>query len=200
MAFAQFLAHPDVVEDLTLRSRVGFLALHGGLEPGTSELAEAAAERAGASCYSVHQPNELKHHVPSVEADPDDAPRLAAFLTHVRVVVSVHGYWSRREELGHAVLVGGGTRSLVIDLAARLRCALPDVTVVDDPDAIPSDLRGLDPRNPVNRATGGGVQLELPPRVRVIGRVSQRPEAAPYVAQTETLVETLASFARAIDS
>ncbi|HEX5586801.1 MAG TPA: poly-gamma-glutamate hydrolase family protein, partial [Acidimicrobiia bacterium] len=70
MAFAQFLAHPDVVEDLTLRSQVGFLALHGGLEPGTSELAGAAAARGGASCYSVHQPNDLKHHVPSVEADP----------------------------------------------------------------------------------------------------------------------------------
>jgi phage replication-related protein YjqB (UPF0714/DUF867 family) len=196
VAFAHFLAHPDVVEHLTLRSRVGFLALHGGLEPGTGELADAAAERAGASCYAVHQPNDLKHHVPSVEADPDDAPQLAAFLAHVRIVVSVHGYWSRREELGHAILVGGGCRSLVVNVASRLRCALPDVTVVDDPDAIPPDLRGLDPRNPVNHAALGGVQLELPPRVRVIGRVAERPEAAPYVAGTQTLIDALATFAR----
>lgn len=188
-----------MVEALTLQSRVGFLALHGGLEPGTRELARAAAERAGASCYSVHQPYDLKHHVPSVEADPGASPRLAAFLSHVQVVVSVHGYWSRREELGHAILVGGGCRSLVVDLAARLRSALPDVTVVDDPDAIPPDLRGLDPRNPVNLAAHGGVQLELPPRVRVIGRVAHRPEAARYIAPTQTLVDTLSTFAREVD-
>jgi phage replication-related protein YjqB (UPF0714/DUF867 family) len=30
-------------------------------------------------------------------------------------------------------------------------------------------LRGLHPENPVNRARAGGVQLELPPRVRNLG-------------------------------
>ena len=39
-------------------------------------------------------------------------------------------------------------------------------TVVDDLEAIPRELRGVHPRNPVNRPSGGGVQLELPPRVR----------------------------------
>ncbi|MFI5047394.1 MAG: poly-gamma-glutamate hydrolase family protein [Acidimicrobiia bacterium] len=201
MAFAQLLAHPDVVEELTLRPHgVGFLALHGGLEPGTGELAVAAAASADASCYVVHQPHDLHRHVPSVAADPTAAPRLAAFLDHVRVVVSVHGYWSRREELGHAVLVGGARRDLVSLVAARVRMALPDVTVVDDPASIPLDLRGLDPRNPVNRASGGGVQLELPPRLRVIGRVSERPDAAPYRTQTRCLVETLAAVAAELES
>ena len=196
VAFAELLAHPAVVEALELRSPVGFLALHGGLEPGTGELVDAAASRSGASSYVVQQPHDLKHHVPSVLADPADAPRLAAFLDHVDVVISVHGYWSRREELGHAILVGGAHRGLVDTMAGRLRQALPDVAVVDDPDAIPPDLRGLDPRNPVNLVPGGGVQLELPPRVRVIGRVAERPEARAYVARTEVLVEALASFAR----
>jgi len=195
VTFAQLLAHPDVVEELALRSAVGFLALHGGLEPGTGELADAAAQRAGASWYAVRQPHDLRCHVPSVEADPADAPRLAAFLEHVSVVVSVHGYWSRREELGHAILVGGGRRALVEALAARLRAVLPDVTVVDDPEAIPPDLRGLDPRNPVNRAAEGGVQLELPPGMRVIGRFASRPGAEPHRARTATLVDALAAFA-----
>jgi phage replication-related protein YjqB (UPF0714/DUF867 family) len=31
-------------------------------------------------------------------------------------------------------------------------------------------LRGLHPANPVNRVRNGGVQLELPPRVRGYGR------------------------------
>ena len=42
------------------------------------------------------------------------------------------------------------------------------------------------------------MQLELPPRVRVIGRVAQRPEAAPYRDGTEVLVDTLAAFAREV--
>src|SRR5262249_5814317 len=196
VAFAELLARPDVVEELTVRSHpVGFLALHGGLEPGTAEVARAAADRAGASCYAVLQPRDLRQHVPSVAADPAGAPRLAAFLAGVRMVVSVHGYWSRREELGHAILVGGARRDLVALASARLRAALPAVTVLDDPLDLPPDLRGLDPRNPVNRAVGGGVQLELPPRVRVMGRMADRPEAAPYRAQTSALVDVLAGFA-----
>jgi phage replication-related protein YjqB (UPF0714/DUF867 family) len=59
------------------------------------------------------------------------------------VVVSVHGYWSRREQLGHAILMGGVHRPLVAALSARLRRALPEVAVVDDPESIPPDLRGL---------------------------------------------------------
>ena len=47
MAFAELLAHPEVVEELELRSTVGFLALHGGLEPGTAEIARDAAARGG---------------------------------------------------------------------------------------------------------------------------------------------------------
>jgi phage replication-related protein YjqB (UPF0714/DUF867 family) len=34
---------------------------------------------------------------------------------------------------------------------------------------IPSHLRGLHPSNPVNLVASGGVQLELPPRVRRAG-------------------------------
>jgi len=48
-----------------------------------------------------------------------------------------------------------------------LRDALGDgFRVLDDLEAIPRELRGIHPRNPVNRTPEGGVQLELPPRVR----------------------------------
>jgi phage replication-related protein YjqB (UPF0714/DUF867 family) len=143
----------------------------------------------------VWQPDDLKQHVPSVLADPDGAPQLAAFLDHVEIVVSVHGYWSRRDQLGHAVLVGGGSRHLVTRMAQRLRRALPDSPVVDDSAAIPRELRGLDPRNPVNRSTRGGVQLELPPRLRVIGPMASRPEAAAHRGPTNALVGALAAYA-----
>ncbi len=50
-----------------------------------------------------------------------------------------------------------------------LRAGLDGYEVVDDLDEIPLALRGLHPENPVNRTRGGGVQLELPPRVRGLG-------------------------------
>ena len=52
----QLLATSGVDERFVARSRVGFCALHGGLEEGTAEIAGEAAERAGASFYAVVQP------------------------------------------------------------------------------------------------------------------------------------------------
>src|SRR5262249_30239850 len=142
VAFADLLAHPDVVEEQVLASPVGFLALHGGLEPATAEIARAAARRAGASWDVIVQPDDLQHHVPSHEHDPDEAPLLAGFLGHVDVVISVHGYWGH-DDLHAALLVGGADRDLAASLGARLRAALPDYRVIDELDAIPRRLRGV---------------------------------------------------------
>ncbi|MGH9049649.1 MAG: poly-gamma-glutamate hydrolase family protein [Acidimicrobiia bacterium] len=159
------MRHPGVAEDIELRSRFGFLALHGGsLERGTAEIARAAADAAGASFYTVRQPETLRWHVPSSRCDPGAAPALQDFLTHVDEVVSIHGYG--REHFWRALLVGGANRDLAGRAAAVLRNALPAYRIVDDLDDIPAPLRGLHANNPVNRTRGGGVQLELPPRVR----------------------------------
>lgn len=194
MVFADLLAHPEVVEELDLRSNVGFLALHGGLEPGTAELARTAAEHAGASYYTVSQPRDLRVHVPSVNADPADAPRLAAFLDHVHTIISLHGYY-RPLERPQAVLVGGANRSLVGALASALRPRLPAYRIVDDIEAIPSHMRGLDPRNPVNRAARGGVQLELPHHLRTVRPSSYDPESDLHREHTRVLLESVARFA-----
>jgi phage replication-related protein YjqB (UPF0714/DUF867 family) len=194
VAFAELLAHPEVVEELELRSTVGFLALHGGLEPGTAEIASDAAARAGSSCYTVNQPRELHLHVPSVDADPEEAPRLAAFLGHVRTVISVHGYY-RPLEAPQSVLVGGANRALVSALAAELRAVLPEYRIVDDVDAIPSHMRGLDPRNPVNLAERGGVQLELPHHLRLVRPSRYDTESALHEQHTAVLRATLVEFA-----
>jgi phage replication-related protein YjqB (UPF0714/DUF867 family) len=194
VSFAELLAHPEVLEDGALGSPVGFLALHGGLEPGTAEIARDAAGRSGASWYSVVQPERLKRHVPSHQIDTESSPRLEAFLAHVRVVVSIHGYWGR-DELHRAVLVGGADRALAAMLAATLRGALPAYRVVDELALIPRRLRGLDPRNPVNLAAGGGVQLELPHPVRAIGPYGHGTEGDVHRAHTRALVDALAVFA-----
>jgi len=193
VVFADLLAHPDVVEEQVLASPVGFLALHGGLEPGTAEIAVAAARRAGASWYVIVQPDELKQHVPSHEHDPADAPLLAAFLSHVHVVISVHGYWGH-DDLHAALLGGGRDRDLAASLGTRLRVALPEYRVVDDLDAIPRRLRGIDPRNPVNRAERG-VQVELPHPVRAIGPYGRGERGERHRAHAEALVDALAAFA-----
>ncbi len=194
--FAELLAHDGVEEDLVLRSRFGFMAFHGGnLEEGTDGIAAAAAAGAGASLYAVRQPPDLRWHIPSVEVTPDDSPSLAAFLAHVDVAVAVHGYG--RQGMWTTLLLGGTNRTLAAHLAGHLRTAMPDYTVVDDLDAVPAELRGLHRANPVNRCDGGGVQLELPPRVRSrVPMWADLPHGAP-IPHGEDLIAGLTTAARA---
>jgi phage replication-related protein YjqB (UPF0714/DUF867 family) len=161
---AELLAHDGVVETCELRATVGFMAIHGGsLERGTAEVARRSADACGASIYTIEQPDDLQWHIPS---------NLGAFLDHVDVVVSVHGYG--REGWWTRLLVGGTNRDLATRTAGTLRRHLDGFEVLDLIDAIPRELRGLHPGNPVNRPRGGGVQLELPPRVRGLGPNGRR--------------------------
>ncbi|HEX5613690.1 MAG TPA: poly-gamma-glutamate hydrolase family protein [Acidimicrobiia bacterium] len=164
---AELLTSPGVVEQCVLRSRFGFLALHGGLEQGTAEIAREAAEGAGASYYAVVQPAGFRWHVPSHRFAAGASTALDEFCAHVEVAVSVHGFgragwWTR-------LPLGGTNRELAAELADELRHALPGYEPITDLDQIPAELRGLHAQNPVNRCRRGGVQLELPPRVRGLG-------------------------------
>ena len=193
--FADLLAHPGVVEELEIGSRVGFLAFHGGsLERMTDAVARAAAERSGASYYGVVQPPDFRWHIPSKQIDPAASPALAAFLDHVEVGIAVHGYG--RNDRWTTLLLGGSNRALARHVADHLGRALPDYTVVDELDAIPAELRGLHPDNPANRPTEGGVQLELPPRVRGMGPFWDGHDSNGLRPHTEALVAALAAAAR----
>lgn len=165
MRFRALLDSPGVVEQCVLRSTFGFMAFHGGnLERTTDEIAECAAERAGASLYNVIQPFPMREHLPSSSVRADESEQLAAFLNHVDVVVAVHGYG--REGLWTSMLLGGSNRPLAAHLATHLRLHLPDFAAIDAVEDIPSELRGMHRHNPVNQPRLGGVQIELPPRVR----------------------------------
>ena len=192
--FADLLARPGVEERVRLASRCGFMALHGGLESGTAEMAQTAADRSGASLYAVVQPADLRWHLPAHRIRAEEPSALATFLDHVDVVVSLHGYL--RHDLVNAVLVGGANRALAARLGASLRDALPGVDVVDELDAIPAGLRGVHPNNPVNRSRGGGVQLELSHRVRFAGGPAGRAGPPP----AGRLVDTLVAFAATLDT
>lgn len=200
MTPADLLATDGVSEVCELRSaRVGFLALHGGLEASTYEIATRAAQRSGASLYAVVQPAELRRHVPSHRYGAGAARALDEFCAHVDVAISIHGYGGLKasDTRWTTIVLGGSRRDVAEQLATRLAGALPGYQWVPDIDRIPPEYRGLHADNPVNRTRGGGVQLELPPRVR---GTSPQWAAAPrdadgFVADTATLVRVLAAMA-----
>jgi phage replication-related protein YjqB (UPF0714/DUF867 family) len=190
IVFADLLAHPGVEEDCVLRSRFGIMAFHGGnLEVGTDVVADQVAELSGASLYAVRQPSDLRWHIPSTAVQPSASAALARFLEHVDVVVAVHGYG--REGFWTTLLLGGRNRPLATHLAGALRVAIEPhgYVAIDALEDIPAQLRGVHRANPVNLPRGGGVQLELPPRIRGTTPLS-KPE------HTEALIAGLAEGVR----
>ena len=199
MTFAELLGHPGVDEVVELRSRFGFLAFHGGsLEKVTDVVAAEAARRSGASLYAVLHPDDLHWHIPSHSVDPAHSPGLARFLEHVDVAIAVHGYG--RQGRWTDVLLGGNNRALAAAMAAQLEDHVPGYRFVADLEDIPPALRGLHPDNPVNRPPSGGVQLELPPRIRGMGPVWADWEGPGLPPPTEGLIQGLAAVAAPFQS
>lgn len=195
---ADLLRENHVLEELELRSRLGFMAYHGGtLEKTTDAIAREAAELSGASYYGVVQTDEDPTHIASTAVVPEHSEALDSFLDHVAVVITVHGYG--REHLFHSVLLGGRNRALANHVAAHCRFALPRYRFQCDLEEIPRELAGQHRLNPVNRPINTGVQIELPPTIRWnydewgwsdhgdIGRGRQ----------VETLIQCLVAAARA---
>jgi phage replication-related protein YjqB (UPF0714/DUF867 family) len=192
-SLSALLSEPGVIEVSRLWSRFGFLAIHGGgLEEMTDVIAERAAEAAGASLYLLRHPDRYPHHLRSALFDPAESSRLAEFLDHVDVAVSLHGYG--RIGRGTQLLAGGRNRALAAHLARHIE--LPGYQVVTNLDAIPRELRGLHPDNPVNRVRDGGTQLELSVRVRGLSPRSPLPGADGLSPVTTALVQGLAAAAR----
>jgi phage replication-related protein YjqB (UPF0714/DUF867 family) len=194
-SFGRRLAEPGVIERCELGSPFGFMAYHGGeLEQMTDVIAAAAAHRSGGSLYAVIHPGPDPAHFPSTHVRPAESPALAAFLEHVDVVITVHGFG--RWGMFTSLLLGGRNRQLAAHIAAELAPSLPDYDLVTDLDRIPLGLRGLHADNPVNAPRQSGVQLELPPRVRGLGPKWADWDEAGFVPPMEALVEGLAAIAR----
>jgi phage replication-related protein YjqB (UPF0714/DUF867 family) len=189
MDLAALLALPGMREECVLRSHVGFLALHGGSQDrGTDQIAEWAAEEAGASYYGIVHPPELRVHLTSRLHDPTQSPTLRAFLDHVVIAISVHGFgrdgfalWVDGgsgliiEPYGPAVrgsqtgplrgIIVGGLHPELLDAARELLGHRIDGYHVADERV----RLGFHPDNPVNLPSAHGVQVELPPGLRGIG-------------------------------
>ena len=150
----ELLGRPGVVEECVLRSTFGMMAIHGGgLEMMTDVIAATAADLAGASYYAVVHPNDVDHHLSSLQYRPEESTALASFVDHVEVVVSIHGYG--REGSWMSILAGGRNRRLAMRFAAEAAIRLPDYEVITELARIPVELRGLErvePGEPAARA------------------------------------------------
>jgi phage replication-related protein YjqB (UPF0714/DUF867 family) len=192
-SLSELLSEAGVIESSRLRSRFGFLAIHGGgLEEMTDVIAERAADAADASVYLVRHPERYPHHLSSARFRADESARLAEFIDHVDIAISLHGYG--RIGRSTQLLAGGSNRALAAHVAGHLD--LPGYRVVTDIDQIPLELRGLHPHNPVNRTRHGGTQLELPSRVRGVSPRSPLPGDDGLSPVTSALVQGLAAAAR----
>ena len=190
MNLSELLAYENVSEECELRSSFGFMAFHGGeLEEMTDIIASRAAERAGASYYGIELPDNLEWHIPSHKVTADQSPQLTSFLSHVNIVVTVHGFG--RAGFFTSLLLGGRNRRLASHLGSSLREHLPAYTIIDDIDGIPDNLRGLHQDNPVNVVENAGVQLELPPRVRGSSPLWWDWEGPGLTPHTERLIDAL---------
>lgn len=193
MNLAELLALPGVHEQCVLRSPVGFLALHGGSQDrGTHEIAHRAAEHAGASYYAIVQPPDVRVHLTSRLHDPAHSARLRAFIGHVRIAISVHGFGRDGfaftadpvrgvviEPYGPAmrgpqtrplrgVIVGGRNADLLKEARRLLEDRFHGYHLADERIRL-----GFHPRNPVNLPAAHGVQIELPPGLRGIGDLGE---------------------------
>jgi phage replication-related protein YjqB (UPF0714/DUF867 family) len=193
MDLAELLALPGVEEVCQLRSAVGFMALHGGSQDrGTHEIASRAAEQSGASYYAIVQPRDLRVHLTSRRHDPSQSQQMSAFLQHVEIAISVHGFGRDTFEVGvdaegglviepygpalrgrqtgplRGIIVGGLNGALV-DAA----CQLLGERFADYHAGSERVRLGFHPDNPVNLPSAHGVQIELPPALRGIGDLGE---------------------------
>ncbi len=194
MNLADLLTYDGVTEECVLRSSFGFMAFHGGaLEEVTDVIASRAAEMAGASYYGIQLPDNLEWHIPSHKVTADQSPLLNEFLSHVNIVITVHGFG--RAGFFTSLLLGGRNRRLATHVGERLRHHLPPYRIIDDIDEIPGNLRGQHQDNPVNVVEHAGVQLELPPRVRGSSPLWWDWEGPGLTPHTESLITALAESA-----
>ena len=207
MDLAELLALPGVKEECVLRSAVGFMALHGGSQDrGTHEIASQAAERAGASYYAIIQPSDLRVHLTSRRHDPGHSEQLRAFLSHVDIAISVHGFGRdgfnvivepaqgiviepygpalRGRQTGplRGIIIGGRNTQLLEMARQMLQGRFPGYRVADERIRL-----GFHADNPVNLPEAQGVQIELPPGLRGIGELGERLVSR----QDETVTEVI---------
>jgi phage replication-related protein YjqB (UPF0714/DUF867 family) len=131
----------------------------GGIEPGTSEIADAIAAQRW-SFYSFEGLKRSGNRVLHITSTCFDEPMCLVLLSDTSRVVTIHGEES--DDDGEGVFVGGLDLELGTSIGSELKAQGFSLRTHPDPS-----LQGLDPKNICNRGTDGkGVQLELSHSVR----------------------------------
>jgi phage replication-related protein YjqB (UPF0714/DUF867 family) len=143
------------------RAPFALVAPHGGgIEPGTSEIADAVADERH-SFYAFEGLKPAGNAVLHITSTRFDEPMALTLVARSTVVVTIHGQHGEAERDG--VFVGGLAYELGLQVGAALRSKGFDAGSHSDPR-----LQGRDPDNICNRGTSGaGVQLELSRTVRL---------------------------------
>ena len=133
---------------------LAILAIHGGaIEPGTSEVASALADKLKASCYlfeGIKPKNNGSLHITSTAFDEPAGRSLAE---KADTILSIHGCSGDESEFAY---IGG----LNEHIKERIKEALHSAGYLAE--QAPTHLLGESKENIVNRCqTGKGVQLEL---------------------------------------
>ncbi len=157
--FADLAAHEKENSDFRVRSEerrvaAAVIAPHGGgIEPGTSELAEAIAG-ADFSFYAFEGLKKNGNGVLHITSSRFDEPNAVVLLNASPRVVALHGELDCRDQV---VFLGGLDKGLGKRIQAELQAAGFVVRIHDDPY-----LQGVEKSNICNRGQSGqGVQLEL---------------------------------------
>ncbi|MEO8180171.1 MAG: poly-gamma-glutamate hydrolase family protein [Deltaproteobacteria bacterium] len=169
---------------------IALVAPHGGgIEPGTSEIAEAiAGERF--SCYSfdgLKRSGNSELHITSTHFDE---PMCIALIAQSDVVVTIHG--EAGEASDAAVFLGGSNN----ELGEQIGTALTNSGFLVRPQPN-RDLLGLEPCNLCNRGRSArGVQLELSLALRrtmfqSLTREGRRYPQAPFEAFVAAVSQAL---------
>ena len=136
-----------------LNAPIAVVAPHGGgIEPGTSEIADELADR-DFSYYAFEGLKPSNNRLLHISSTEFDEPRCIELITTVPAVVAVHG----RNDGGSAIWVGGLDEFMKEHVHQALTRAGFDSGWATNPR-----LMGSNPRNLCNRGTSGaGLQLEI---------------------------------------
>jgi phage replication-related protein YjqB (UPF0714/DUF867 family) len=141
--------------DIKLRnvgSSIVIVAPHGGgIEPGTSEIADAIA---GAEfSFYAFEGRKTNSRILHITSTRFDEPKCLTLIREARTVITVHG----RDAPGKVVLLGGRDLALGTRVEGELKKAGFTTTKNDEPA-----FQGLSSQNICNLGkSGAGVQLEL---------------------------------------
>jgi phage replication-related protein YjqB (UPF0714/DUF867 family) len=133
-------------------SPIAVIAPHGGgIEPGTTEIADAiAGDDFSFYCFESLKP--LDSHELHITSTNFDEPKCVELIGNAEVIIAIHGC----KGAGKVVHVGGRDESLKREIIRKLSCNGLDAKIDRTNHA------GIHPKNICNRnRSGKGVQLEL---------------------------------------